>query len=58
MKISHTGNLEPVGGFANCGKISGHDKIPGLESAHCFPLLLYGSPRMGRDRIDRTEEVK
>ena len=41
MKISHTGSLEPVGGFANCGKISGHEKIPGLESEPTAFLFCY-----------------
>lgn len=41
MKISHTDSLEPVGGFANLGKISGHDKIRGLESEPTAFLFCY-----------------
>lgn len=40
-KISHIDSLEPVGGFANRGKISGHDKIPGLESEPTAFLFCY-----------------
>lgn len=41
MKINHIDSLEPVGGFANLGKISGHDKIRGLESEPTAFLFCY-----------------